>query len=174
MERLLGMLGVLAVAYAAYALSFKKWDYTSEAKRLERRKVLKAKGMSDTFYFIHARTLFVLNALSGGLFVFYWLYRQWQAVLYGFKRQDGTKLAGSALLRTVVKRHHLPHVRIYAPQSAACTVGVGVFVAGRAGKCVGRTGLGGQIGRIPVFLRRTGCLAKPFERTAQNGYSGHP
>lgn len=101
MERLLGMLGVLAVAYAAYALSFKKWDYTSEAKRLERRNVLKAKGMSDTFYFIHARTLFVLNALSGGLFVFYWLYRQWQAVLYGFKRQDGTKLAGSALLRTV-------------------------------------------------------------------------
>ena len=95
------MLGVLAVMYAAYALSFKKWDYTSEAKRLERRGVLKEKGMSNTFYFIHARTLWVLNALSGGLFVFYWLYRQWQAVLYGFKRLDGRPLSGGALVRTV-------------------------------------------------------------------------
>ncbi len=99
MQRLLEMLGTLAVLYAVYALSFKKWDYTSEEKRLERRAVLKAKGMSNTFYFIHARTLFVLNTLSGGLFVFYWLYRHWQAVLYGFKRTDGKALPGGPLLR---------------------------------------------------------------------------
>ncbi len=101
MERFLQMLGVLAALYIMYALSLKKWDYDTESKRLARRAALKEQGLSNTFYFIHARTLFILNAFSGGLFVFYWLYRQWQAALYGFKRQDGQPLAGGPFLRTL-------------------------------------------------------------------------
>lgn len=95
------MLCILAVMYAGYAVSVKKWDYETEAKREARRTVLKTKGLSNTFYFIHARTLFLLNLLSGGLFVIYWLYRQWQAVLRGFKRLDGAPLKHGPFLRTV-------------------------------------------------------------------------
>ena len=95
------MLCILAVMYAGYAVSVKKWDYETEAKREARRTALKTKGLSNTFYFIHARTLFLLNLLSGGLFVIYWLYRQWQAVLRGFKRLDGAPLKNGPLLRTV-------------------------------------------------------------------------
>lgn len=101
MERFLQMLGVLAALYIMYALSLKKWDYDTESKRLARRAALKEQGLSNTFYFIHARTLFILNAASGGLFAFYWLYRQWQAVLHGFKRQDGQTLSGGPFLRTL-------------------------------------------------------------------------
>ena len=63
-------------------------DFTnaSEAERTERRTQLKELGLSNTFYFIHAGTLLILNAVSGGLFVLYWLFRQWKAVLTGFRR----------------------------------------------------------------------------------------
>ena len=101
MERLLQMLGILAVLYAMYALSLKKWDYATEAKRQERRTLLKTKGVSNTFYFIHAGTLFLLNVFSGGLFTFYWLYRQWTAVPHGFRRLNAQPLPHGAFLRTV-------------------------------------------------------------------------
>ena len=101
MERLLQMLGVLAALYAAYALSIKKWDYETEAQRTARRTFLKSKGLSNTFYFIHAGTLFLLNLLSGGLFAFYWLYRQWQAVLHGFRRLSAKPLKHGPFLRAV-------------------------------------------------------------------------
>ena len=95
------MLGILAVLYAMYALSLKKWDYATEAKRQERRTLLKTKGVSNTFYFIHAGTLFLLNVFSGGLFTFYWLYRQWTAVPHGFRRLNAQPLPHGAFLRTV-------------------------------------------------------------------------
>ena len=66
MEQFLQMAGVLAALYIAYALTLKKWDYASEAKRTERRTQLKELGLSNTFYFIHAGTLLILNAVSGG------------------------------------------------------------------------------------------------------------
>ena len=101
MEKLLQMLGILAALYIAYVLSLKKWDYASESKRAARRTWLKSKGLSNTFYFIHAGTLFLLNMISGGLFVFYWIYRQWQAVLRGFRRLDGISLEHGPFIRTL-------------------------------------------------------------------------
>ena len=128
------MVAVLAALYIAYALTLKKWDYASEAKRTERRTQLKELGLSNTFYFIHAGTLFILNAVSGGLFAAYWLFRQWQAVLVGFRRMSCQPLAGGAFVRTTrgaVKRHYLPHLRIYAQKIPPAAVGVGYAVAGR-------------------------------------------
>lgn len=101
MERLLEMLGVLAVMYAAYALSIKNWNYTSEAAREKRKAELKKLGLTNTFYFINARTLLVLTLVSGGMFTFYWIYQQWRAVLRGFKRTDGVPLKGGPFLRTL-------------------------------------------------------------------------
>lgn len=101
MERLLEMLGVLAVMYAAYALSVKNWDYTSEATREKRKAELKKRGLANTFYFINARTQLVLTLASGGTFTLYWLYQQWRAVLRGFRRADGTPLTGGPFLRTL-------------------------------------------------------------------------
>ena len=68
MERLLEMLGVLAVMYAAYALSVKNWNYTSESAREKRKTELKQQGLTNTFYFINARTQLVLTLASGGTF----------------------------------------------------------------------------------------------------------
>lgn len=101
MERLLEMLGVLAVMYAAYALSVKNWNYASEAAREKRKAELKKRGLTNTFYFINARTQLVLTLISGGAFTLYWLYQQWRAVLRGFKRTDGRPLFGGPLLRTL-------------------------------------------------------------------------
>ncbi len=98
MERLLEMLGVM---YAAYALSVKNWNYTSEAAREKRKTELKKEGLTNTFYFIHARTLFVLTVVSGGAFTLYWLLQQWHAVLRGFRRADGTSLKGKPFVRTL-------------------------------------------------------------------------
>lgn len=101
MERLLEMLAVLAFLYAGYALGIKRWNYSSQADRERRRTVLKTKGLSNTFYFIHSTTLFMLIVLSGGTFTFYWIYQQWKAVLKGFKRLDGTPLRYGPFLRTL-------------------------------------------------------------------------
>lgn len=101
MERLLEMLGVLAVMYVAYALSVKNWNYTSEAAREKRKAELKKQGLTNTFYFINTRTQLVLTLISGGTFSLYWTYQQWRAVLRGFKRADGKPLSGGPLVRTV-------------------------------------------------------------------------
>lgn len=101
MERFLQMIGVLAALYVAYRLSLGKWDYTSPQKRQERKTELKEAGLSTRFYFMHARTQGVLTLMSGGLFTFYWLYKQWQYVLRGFKRADGTPLQGGAFRRAI-------------------------------------------------------------------------
>lgn len=101
MQRLWEMLGILAVLYAAYALTMGKWDYSSPQKRNERKTELKTEGLSTRFYFMHPRTQLVLTLMSGGLFTFYWLFRQWGQVLRGFKRLDGTPLKGNAFMRAL-------------------------------------------------------------------------
>lgn len=102
MSELLKMAAILGGLYMLYALTLKKWSYTTQAQRQARREVLKQRGLSNTFYFIHERTLLVLNLLSGGLFSFFWLFRQWQAARRGYKRLDGQPLKGAPLWRTVL------------------------------------------------------------------------
>lgn len=99
MERLFEMLCALAVMYAVYALSVKNWNYTSESAREKRKTELKQQGLTNTFYFINARTQLILTLLSGGTFTFYWMYQQWRAVLHGFRRLDGQPLKGGPLVR---------------------------------------------------------------------------
>lgn len=101
MERLLQMLAVLAGLYAVYALTVKKWDYTSRAHWKKHTATLKEDGMSNTFYLIHAGTLFVLTVLSAGTFALFWVYEQWTAILRGFKRANGTTLPYGAGVRTL-------------------------------------------------------------------------
>ena len=101
MERLIEMVAVLALLYAGYALGMKRWNYSSQADQERHRADLKAKGMSNTFYFIHAGTLFWLVVFSGSTFTFYWLYQQWKAIKQGFKRTDGTPLSKGPFLRTL-------------------------------------------------------------------------
>jgi hypothetical protein len=100
MAEFLQMAVVIAVLYIFYSVTIKKWNYSTEAQRKERRTLLKKRGLSNTFYFIHDKTLFFLNAASGGLFTFFWLFRQWQAVKAGFKRTSGAPLKYGPFLRT--------------------------------------------------------------------------
>ena len=101
MQRLTEMILAIAILYAVYALGIKKWTYTTEAEREKRKTELKKLGLSNTFYFIHEYTFLVLNLASGGLFSFYWIYKQWQAVLQGFKRLEGGPLKHGAFVRTL-------------------------------------------------------------------------
>ena len=89
MERLWSILIGIAILYAAYALGMKRWDYDSPAKREELKTRIKERGLSTRFYFISAGRLLGLNILCGGLFVFYWSYKQWQAVYAGYKSTSG-------------------------------------------------------------------------------------
>ena len=101
MERLIEMLVIIGLLYAGYALTLQKWTYVAQADWEKRKNVLKTKGLTNTFYFINARTQFILTLLSGGLFTFFWLYRQWSAVLKGFRRLEGGPLRFGPLLRTL-------------------------------------------------------------------------
>jgi len=101
MERLIEMGVVIALLYAGYAFGIKRWNYMSQADREKRREVLKAKGLCNTFYFIHAGTLFFLTVFSGGTFAFYWIYQQWKAICQGFKRADGRKISCGPLAQTL-------------------------------------------------------------------------
>ncbi len=101
MERLIEILVVMACLYAGYKLTAGKWNYTSQADVARRREALKEDGLSTRFYFIHARTQWVLTLVSGGLFTFYWFYRQWRNIRRGFRQADGQPLRGNAWWRTV-------------------------------------------------------------------------
>lgn len=101
MERLWSILIGIAILYAAYALGMKRWDYDSPAKREELKTRIKERGLSTRFYFISAGRLLGLNILCGGLFVFYWSYKQWQAVYAGYKSTSGHMPKGGPFLRAV-------------------------------------------------------------------------
>lgn len=101
MQRLLEIFLALGILYAVYALGMKKWNYSTESDREKRKAELKKLGLSNTFYFIHARTFFVLNLVSGGLFSFYWFFKQWQAALKGFKRLEGEPLKYGPFMRAL-------------------------------------------------------------------------
>lgn len=101
MQRVLEMVGVLAALYIFYLLGMGKWNYVSPAQRSQRRETLKQAGLSTRFYFMHPRTQLLLTLLSGGLFTFYWLYKQWQQIRVGFKRLNAQPLSGSPMLRAL-------------------------------------------------------------------------
>ena len=101
MERLIEMLVIIGVLYAGYALTLQKWTYVTQADWEKRKTFLKTRGLTNTFYFIHARTLFLLTLLSGGLFNFFWLYKQWKSVLQGFRRLEGGPLRFGPFLRAL-------------------------------------------------------------------------
>lgn len=101
MTDLLQLAAVLVVLYALYAATLKKWNYTTEDQRIKRRVVLKQRGMSSTFYFIHNKTLLFLNLFSGGVFTLFWLFKQWKAICFGFRRLDNTPLKFGPFLRTL-------------------------------------------------------------------------
>lgn len=101
MERLVEMLVIIGVLYAGYALTLQKWTYVTQADWEKRKTILKTQGLTNTFYFINARTQFFLTLISGGLFTFYWIYKQWKSVLQGFRRLEGGPLRFGPLLRTL-------------------------------------------------------------------------
>ena len=101
MDRLLSILLGIAILYVFYALGIKKWDYTSQAKRDKEKERLKKAGLSTRYYFIPEKRLLLFNITSGGLFLFYWSFKQWQAVTAGFKNTDGTSLKYPPWLRAV-------------------------------------------------------------------------
>lgn len=101
MERLIHILLGVALVYGVYALGMKNWDYVSEAKRQELETCLREKGLSSKYYFIAAWQLFLMNLLCGGLFVFYWSYKQWQAVRAGYKSTRSPAPKGSPFLRSL-------------------------------------------------------------------------
>lgn len=101
MEQLSSILLGLALLYVFYILIAGKWDYASQAKNAELKEQLKEQGLSVRYYFIPAGRLLLFNILSGGLFLFYWIYKQWQAVLSGYKNSAGTPLKYGPVLRTL-------------------------------------------------------------------------
>lgn len=90
----------MTLLWAAYA-SATKWDYSSRAKEQDLKNRLKQKGLSIRYYFIPARRMLLLNALSGGIFFFYWSFQQWRAVCSGYKNAAGVPLKYSPFLRTL-------------------------------------------------------------------------
>lgn len=92
MERFFELIIIFFVLYVIYALSLGRWDYTSHAKRQAERAELKEKGLSSRFFFTSPYKLFILNFFSGGLFLFYWFYKQWSRVETGYKTAKGAGL----------------------------------------------------------------------------------
>lgn len=90
----------MALLWAAYA-SAARWDYSTRAKEQELKNRLKQKGLSIRYYFIPARRMLLLNALSGGIFFLYWSFQQWRAVRAGYKNAAGTPLKYPPFLRTL-------------------------------------------------------------------------
>ncbi|MBR3603236.1 MAG: hypothetical protein IKL48_00870 [Elusimicrobiaceae bacterium] len=101
MEKLIKILIGFALLYGTYALFLKRWDYTSKEKEKELRQELKKAGLSSCYFFILPNRLLLFNVLSAGVFYFYWIYKQWQAVLSGYKNLKGTSLKFGPFVRAV-------------------------------------------------------------------------
>ena len=101
MEKLIKIIVGFGLLYGTYALFLKKWDYTSQAKRAEEKQHLKEEGLSSCYFFILPDRLLLLNLLSGGFFFFYWSYKQWQAVLIGYKNLAGTRPKFGPFVRSI-------------------------------------------------------------------------
>ena len=102
MERLYSILLGIGIVAILYWLGPRRFDYTSEQKRQETKMLLKSQGLAVQYYFIPALRLLFLNILSGGLFFFYWTYKQWQAVQSGYKNTTGKVLKYSPWLRSLL------------------------------------------------------------------------
>lgn len=101
MERWLDFVLVFGGFYVLYFFTLRRWDYTTEAKRKADREELKKQGLSNAYHFTGATKLFIYNLLTGGMYVFYWLYKQWKAVAKGYLNAAKTPLAGGAILRAL-------------------------------------------------------------------------
>lgn len=101
MNRLLSLAVGLGILAFVYVLGLRRLDYASEQKRLAAKAQIKQDGLAVQYYFIPAGRLLAWWVLSGGLFGFYWLYRQWRAVCAGYRHAQGKKLAFGPLLRSV-------------------------------------------------------------------------
>ncbi|WP_458402383.1 hypothetical protein [Candidatus Avelusimicrobium sp.] len=99
MERVWHILAGAALIYVTYVMLLKKWDYNSEAKRQEHKDKLKQEGLSTCYFFIPPYRLLLFNILSGGFFYFYWSYKQWKAIISGYKNTARKPLIGGAWIR---------------------------------------------------------------------------
>lgn len=102
MEKLTPILAGITLLYLVYVLGMRKWDYTSAAKRQEQKLQLQKKGLSVRYYFTSPGTLLFFTLISGGLFTFYWLYKQWQAIRAGYKNAAHTPLKYPPFVRTLL------------------------------------------------------------------------
>ena len=101
MEKWVDFIVVFGGLYLIYFFTLRRWDYTSQAKQKAEREVLKKQGLSNSFYFIGEWKLFAYIFITGGLYVFYWLYKQWRAVLKGYISTDKKPLKGGPFLRAL-------------------------------------------------------------------------
>lgn len=101
MEKLINILIGFGLLYGSYLLFLKHSDYASQEKRAKKKQQLKEAGLSSCYFFILPKRLLLFNLLSGGFFFFYWSYKQWQAVLSGYKNLAGTRLRFSPLVRGI-------------------------------------------------------------------------
>lgn len=101
MERIWHILAGAALIYLAYMMLLKKWDYNTEAKRHAHKDILKQKGLSTCYFFIHPYRLLGFNIISGGFFFFYWSYKQWKSVISGYKNVTRQPLRGGAFVRSI-------------------------------------------------------------------------
>lgn len=99
MERWMDFVLVFGGLYAIYFFTLRRWDYTSEAKRKADKDSLKKKGLSNAYYFSGAGKLFAYLLITGGVYVFYWLYKQWKAIAKGYLNSTQTPLKGGPVLR---------------------------------------------------------------------------
>lgn len=102
MERWLDFVVVFGGLYAIYFFTLRRWDYTTEAKIRAQREELKRQGLSNAYYFSGARKLFVYIFITGGIYAFYWLYKQWKAVSKGYLNTARQPLKGWPVLRALL------------------------------------------------------------------------
>lgn len=101
MDRLYSILIGVALVAVLYWLGPRRFDYTSPQKRQHIKDRITAKGISVQYYFISTKRLLWFNILTGGLFFFYWAYKQWQAIQNGYKSTTGVTIKYNPWLRSL-------------------------------------------------------------------------
>ncbi len=101
MERWLDFVVVFGGLYAIYFFTLRRWDYTTEAKRRAQKDELKRQGLSNAYYFTGAWKLFIYIFCTGGIYAFYWLYKQWKSVAKGYLNTARQPLKGWPVWRAL-------------------------------------------------------------------------
>lgn len=102
MERWVDFIVVFGGLYLIYFFTLRRWDYTSEAKRKAERELLKKQGLSNSYHFTGGWKLFAYIFITGGLYAFYWLYKQWKAIFKGYINANNKKLKGGPFWRALL------------------------------------------------------------------------